>query len=106
MALLTGMRRNEILTLSWNHVNLRTVIVTLLQTKNNDLRVVPLCREALDILGAVPGHVSHEFVFANAGTGKTCGPFYVSHTFAWVCRLTGIPTVASTICDTHSRDTW
>jgi integrase len=91
VALLTGMRRNEILTLSWNHVTLRDAIVTLPQTKNNDLRVVPLSREAWDIFAAVPRHVSHEFVFVNAGTGRPWAPFYVSHTFARVGQLAGIP---------------
>jgi integrase len=38
VALLTGMRRNEILTLRWNHVNLRDAMVILPQTKNHGLR--------------------------------------------------------------------
>jgi integrase len=75
VALLTGMRRNEILTLSWNHVTLRDAIVTLPQTKNNHLRVVPLSREARDIFAAVLRHVSHEFVFVNAGIGRPWDPF-------------------------------
>jgi integrase len=90
VALLTGMRRNEILTLSWNHVNLRDTMVTLPQTKNNDLRVVPLSREAREILVAVPRCVNNEFVFVNADTGRPWDPSYVSHTFARVCRLAGI----------------
>jgi integrase len=49
VALLTGMRRNEILTLSWNHVNLRDTRVTLPQTKNNELRVAPLSWQAREI---------------------------------------------------------
>jgi integrase len=84
------MRRNEILTLSWNHVNLRDAIVTLSQTKNNDLRVVSLSREAREILVAVPRRVNSEFVFVNADTGRPWDPFYVSHTFDRVCRLAGI----------------
>ena len=42
LALSTGMRRSEILTLKWDHVSFERNSITLLKTKNGETRVVPL----------------------------------------------------------------
>jgi integrase len=42
LALSTGMRQSEILTLKWDHVSFERNTITLFQTKNKEVRVVPL----------------------------------------------------------------
>jgi integrase len=41
-ALNTGMRKGEILSLTWNQVDLANRRITLMKTKNNELRVIPI----------------------------------------------------------------
>lgn len=50
MALYTGMRQNEILTLTWSDVDLGRARVLLEYTKNDERRQVPLPRPALEVL--------------------------------------------------------
>ena len=55
LALETAMRQSEILNMRWEHVNLRSRIVRLLETKNGTTRDVPLslaARDALISMGA------------------------------------------------------
>ena len=42
LALSTGMRQAEILTLQWDHINFDRNTITLFKTKNKEIRVVPL----------------------------------------------------------------
>jgi integrase len=49
-AIATGMRRGEILTLSWSNVDLQARTAHLPQTKNGESRTVPLNAAALAIL--------------------------------------------------------
>jgi integrase len=48
VALSTGARKSEIMGLTWNDVNLDRGLVTFLDTKNGDIRTVPLVGLALD----------------------------------------------------------
>ena len=50
VALSTGMRQSEIVTLTWADVNLETERITLQETKNGERRVVPLVGPALDLM--------------------------------------------------------
>ena len=50
----TGMRRGEILSLTWEHVHLGKRYVHLPDTKNGDSRDVPLSPQALELLGDLP----------------------------------------------------
>jgi len=50
LALSTGMRQGEILNLSWQVVDLKLCRITLYETKNGEIRVVPLAGYALDLL--------------------------------------------------------
>jgi len=53
LALETAMRRGELLSLRWSHVNLDQRIATLDLTKNGDRRVVPLSTKAVETLLAM-----------------------------------------------------
>ena len=57
----TGMRRSEILKLTWNTVNLDTRIASLYDTKNGDDRHIPLTKIAIQLLSNL--NQSSEFIF-------------------------------------------
>ena len=57
----TGMRRSEILKLTWNTVNLDTRIASLYDTKNGDDRHIPLTKIAIQLLSNLTQ--SSEFIF-------------------------------------------
>ena len=72
LALSTGMRRGEILTLRWPQVDLGRGRITLLQTKNGDRRAVHLTGHALELMEA-RGRVRRidtDHVFAGLVKGK------------------------------------
>jgi integrase len=50
LALETAMRRGEMLSLAWQHVDLERRTALLPETKNGHARVVPLSRKAIDVL--------------------------------------------------------
>ena len=50
LALSTGARRNEILSLKWQHVDFGRGVITLHETKNNERRVLPITHLALELL--------------------------------------------------------
>ena len=63
-AIETGMRRGEILSLTWQHVHLGKRYVHLPDTKNGDSRDVPLSPQALELLGELPRNIrSDQLVF-------------------------------------------
>ena len=58
LALATAMRRGELLSLRWEHVDLHTRIALLPDTKNGESRIVPLSSTAIQTLAALPRHIS------------------------------------------------
>lgn len=52
LALSTGMRQGEIMWLTWDFVDLHQGRITLFETKNGEIRVVPLVGKALELLQA------------------------------------------------------
>tara|TARA_R110000824_G_scaffold318073_1_gene505215 strand:- start:40885 stop:41946 length:1062 start_codon:yes stop_codon:yes gene_type:complete len=52
LALSTGMRRGEIMSLKWSQVDFKQGRITLYETKNKEIRVVPLVGLAKDLLKA------------------------------------------------------
>jgi len=61
LAIETGMRRGELLSLEWKHVDLDARTITLPMTKNGHARKVPLTTRAAAVLSATP--VKAEVVF-------------------------------------------
>ena len=57
-AIETGMRRGELLSLTWDNVHLDKSWVRLPMTKNGNSRDVPLSPKAKDILGSLPRDIS------------------------------------------------
>jgi integrase len=63
MAVHTGMRVRESLTLTWPQVDMRRRILTLAKTKNQERRVIPLNDQAIEVLRSLPRHVESSSVF-------------------------------------------
>jgi integrase len=62
-AILTGMRRGEILSLDWKHIDLENRTAHLPLTKNGEARTVPLSPQAIAILNERGVSCSEELVF-------------------------------------------
>lgn len=58
LALATAMRRGELLSLRWEHIDLQGRTAFLPDTKNGDSRTVPLSSVAVQVLAALPRHIS------------------------------------------------
>lgn len=54
LALETGMRAGEILSLRWTHEHLQRHVAYLPDTKNGERRIVPLSRAAVQVLRSLP----------------------------------------------------
>jgi integrase len=58
LALATAMRRGELLSLRWEHIDLQGRTAFLPDTKNGDSRTVPLSSVAVQVLAELPRHIS------------------------------------------------
>ena len=58
LALATAMRRGELLSMRWEHVDLQNRTAFLSDTKNGESRTVPLSTAAVQVLAELPRHIS------------------------------------------------
>lgn len=58
LALATAMRRGELLSIRWEHVDLQNRTAFLSDTKNGESRTVPLSTAAVQVLAELPRHIS------------------------------------------------
>ena len=58
LALATAMRRGELLSLRWEHIDLQGRTAFLPDTKNGDSRTVPLSTVAVQVLAELPRHIT------------------------------------------------
>ena len=89
MALNTGMRRGEILTLQWNkHIDLQHGFILLDDTKNGERREIPINGTLREVLTSLPRGIHIPYVFYEPHTGK---PYKdMKKSFATACRKAGI----------------
>ncbi len=66
-ALLTGMRRSEILGMTWDRVNLDRRMIYLRRTKSGKPRWIAIGDDLHKLLSAVPQHADHDRVFTYRG---------------------------------------
>jgi len=71
LALLTGMRAGEILSLNWNLVNLNKSCIHLYKTKNGNSRDVPLSSKAIALLKQIPRSLSGRVINAFGSTRES-----------------------------------
>lgn len=85
LAAFTGMRRSEILSLRWLHVDLQNCRLMLRQTKNGDGRIIYLNKLAASVIDGQwsQGMKPADRVFPLA---DDCTPDNISKGFAAVCR--------------------
>lgn len=88
-AYFTGMRKSEILGLTWDRVNLeqRSIILDPVNTKTRRGRTIPICRELHETLSALSGREQGGFVFTYEG--KPLGE--VKKSFISACKAAGLP---------------
>jgi integrase len=65
LALATAMRRGELLSLRWEHIDLQGRTAFLPDTKNGDSRTVPLSSIAVQVFAELPRHISGVVVPVN-----------------------------------------
>jgi integrase len=71
LALFTGMRRSEVLTLKWEHVDLIRATLSLPKTKNGDPLDLPLAKFVAELIAARREIVGQsEWVFPGAGRSR------------------------------------
>ncbi|KLK93940.1 integrase [Microvirga vignae] len=61
LAIETGMRRGELLSIRWENVDLNSRLIQLTQTKNGHERIVPLSPVAIQTLSSISRHADHVF---------------------------------------------
>ena len=90
IALHTGMRRGEILSLKWNDVDARERNITIWNTKNREKRVVPMNSRVCDVFLGRTKSPDSEFVFTRQNGQHRITDDYVTHLFQKVVEKTGI----------------
>ena len=72
-ALNTGMRKSEILHLTWDRVDLKNRLILLDKTKNGERREVPINNTLFQTLSGITRHIKCDYMFYNPDTLK---PYY------------------------------
>jgi integrase len=70
LLLFTGLRKNELLALTWSRVDFEQRTVTIIRTKNGKPIVQPLVDDAMRILATLPSRGANPFVFPGDRVGK------------------------------------
>jgi integrase len=73
LLILTGQRRGEVAGLCWSEIDGETWTLPPERTKNGQKHVVPLSRQAMEIVKAAPRIVGSDFVFPGARGGRLAG---------------------------------
>ena len=69
-ALNTGLRRGEILGLTWDRVDLKNRLILLDKTKNDERREVPISATLYEVLAGLVRNIKTDYVFCNPQTLK------------------------------------
>ena len=65
IALNTGMRKSEILNLTWDRVDLKNRLILLDKTKNGERREIPMNKLTVELFSSLPRHLRVPYVFCN-----------------------------------------
>jgi len=81
LALNTGMRRGEIISLKWDNINFKDKMITLIDTKNKEKRIVWINNIVLETLSRIPRKTTSPFVFVGKDGINHISEHYISHLF-------------------------
>lgn len=87
-ALNTGMRKEEILSLTWKCVNFENKKITLLDTKNGKKRYIPINSVVKEILKSAQKNNTSEFVFTNPITNTRYAD--LKNSFPALCKTANV----------------
>lgn len=107
LAVETAMRRGELLSMQWQHVDLKRRVVHLPETKNGDARDVPLTSRAVDILKGLPRSIAGQVFPVTPMAVKLGFSRAVKRAQAKYqrdCEATGKPISAKFLQDVHFHD--
>jgi integrase len=90
IAVNTGMRRGELLSLKWKDVDVKEQIVTLWDTKNREKRHIYMNSVVADAFIGVRGNDTSEYVFPGKEGNTHISESYVSHMFSRLVEQAGI----------------
>lgn len=87
----TGIRQDNILTLTWKQVDFITGVIMLEHTKNGDRLGLPMNNKVKNLLMELNKirHINNDYVFSNSKGNKLCA-VTVQKTFRKTCKKTGI----------------
>lgn len=88
MAVNTGMRKGEILSLKWENVDLKHGFILLSRTKNGERREIPINQKLRDTLATVQRRLDVPYVFYDHLTGLPYSD--IKNAFTGACRRAGI----------------
>jgi integrase len=75
-AINTGMRKGEILGLKWEHIDLSEAKLTVMKSKTNKIRVIPLNQAMMNMFNKMKeNRILRGFVFINPSTGSAITDF-------------------------------
>lgn len=107
LAVVTGMRRGEIIRLRWQDIDLGRRLAYLSDTKNGEDRVVPLSSEALAVLQAMPRRIDGRlFSLEPRGFSKAMRKSVLRARRAYEvdCACDGVPPDPDFLCDLRLHD--
>lgn len=90
IAVNTGMRRGELLSLKWKDVDVKERLITLWDTKNKEKRYVHMNSVVADIFIKIPLNRESEYVFAGKEGNSHISESYVSHLFIRTAKKSGL----------------
>jgi len=88
VALNTGCRREEILSLRWEQVDMKHGFINLIKTKNTEKRSIKINDTLWETLSGLVRRINVPWVFYNPDTGNRYRE--VTHSFKTVCKRAGI----------------
>ncbi|MDA2931380.1 tyrosine-type recombinase/integrase, partial [Acidobacteria bacterium AH-259-O06] len=87
LAVNTGLRKSELLTLRWSDINFRTGYIELLDQKNGEMSYIPMNRDVKEALRKIPRRLDSPYIFSKK---NGLPPVDIKYHFYKALRQSGI----------------